>query len=300
MKKFFAYFMTLLLLLQLTACMPQTSSGEVEKTGDKKLKVVTSFYIPYEFLRKIAGKQIELSVLVQAGSEPHDWEPSSQNIKELLSADLFVYAGAGMEPWIKEVLSNMPSEKIKFLDLSSEVDLIQKEGEADPHTWLSPQEVMKQIHLIKDTLTELDPKNQMIYEENANLYQQQLEALDKAYKESVAQFHSRILLVPHKAFAYLCRAYGLEQEGIRGIFAHTEPSPKRIAELVKFAKENQVPVVFFESLISPKVAETIAQEAGIGVASLNPLEGGEDQEQLHYIEEMYKNLEILKTYYIKP
>lgn len=272
-------------------------SPSVHEKKDKKLKILTSFFIPYHFTKKIVGDKAEVYSLVQGGAAPHDFEPSSADIQKLLDSDLFVFSGAGMEPWIQDFQASY-GEKISFLDLSQKATLIVEDEEKDPHLWLSPLEAIKQIELIKDQLLLLDPINKNFYEENYQQFKSSLENLHQKYKESTSKYKQRTLLVSHKAFAYLCRDYDLQQVGIRGVFSHAEPSPRRMAELILFAKKENLKVVFFETLVSPKVAETIAQEASLAVESLNPLEGGEDMETLDYLSLMEKNLESLNRYYL--
>jgi zinc transport system substrate-binding protein len=263
------------------------------ETADNKLRVSASFYTMYDFAKKIGGDKADVSLMIPAGIEPHDWEPSTSDILSLEKADMFVYNGAGMEPWAQDILSSLQNKQLKTAEASQGIASI----DSDPHVWLDPKCAKSELMNIKNAFTEVDPDSASYYEENYNTYAEKLDALDKEYRDTLSALPGRNIVVTHQAFGYLCAAYGLNQVAIEGISAEAEPSPARMAEIVNFVKENGIKVIFFEELISPKVAETIARETGAQTAVLNPIEGltseaiaaGED-----YFSVMRKNLAELK------
>ena len=259
--------------------------------------------------------------MVPAGTEPHDWEPAATDIKNLEEADVFIYNGAGMEHWVEDVLASLENKDLKAVEASKGLELLAggEEAEAtsedqtetdseaatddqaeevsyDPHVWLSPKNAKQEMSNIKDALIEADPDHAEAYEQNYETYATKMDDLDAEYQEKLADTKSKDLIVAHEAFGYLCRDYGLNQVGIEGLSPDSEPDAKRMNEIIAFAKENNVKTIFFEELVSPKVAETIASEIGAKTAVLNPLEGLTDEEISageDYFSVMESNLEAL-------
>lgn len=270
---------------------------------DQGVTVYTSFYTMYDFAGKIGGDKINLTNLVPAGTEPHDWEPAPMDIANLEKADILIYNGAGMEDWIEKVLSSIDNDSLLAVEASKSVKLLEDPDEDhgdleyDPHVWLNPMNAKMQLESIKDALVEADPSNRDYYESNYSDYAQKLDGLDAEFREAVSGFQKRDIIVAHQAFGYLCEAYGLTQVAIEGLSADAEPSPARMAEITEFARKNDVKYIFFEELISPKVAEAIAREIGAETAVLNPLEGLEEEDikaGKEYFTVMRENLEALK------
>lgn len=176
----------------------------------------------------------------------------------------------------------------------------QAEGEqtVDPHVWLNPQNAKKQMEIIKNALVQADAGNKEYYEANYNQYAMQFDALDKEFKDSLIPLQGKEIIVAHQAFGYLCAAYGLTQFPIEGLSPDSEPDPARMSEIITFAKEHQVKTIFFEELVSPKVAQTIADAIGAKTEVLNPLEGLSDEQQAQgeeYFSVMRQNLKVLKA-----
>ena len=242
-----------------------------------KLKVIASFYPMYDFAVKIGGDRAEVVCMVPSGTEPHDWEPSASDLKNLEEADLFVYNGAGMEHWEEEGHDH---------------------GHYDPHVWLSPMNGKKEMEHIKNAYIEADPDHKDYYEANYETYAARFDQLDQSYKDTLASLPNKDIVVSHEAFGYLCSAYGLNQMGIEGLSPDSEPDPARMAEIIDFVKERNVKVIFFEELVSPKVAEAVAKETGAITQVLNPLEGLSDEELkkgADYFSVMEDNLKQLEN-----
>jgi len=167
----------------------------------------------------------------------------------------------------------------------------------DPHVWLNPINAKKEMENIKNALVNADPANKNYYENNYEKYLKEFDLLDKEYKDMVSKITKKDIVVAHEAFGYLCNAYGLNQVAIEGLNAESEPSPGRMAEIVDFVKKNKVKYIFFEELVSPKVAQVIAKESGAKTSVLNPLEGlmEEDINQgKEYFSVMRDNLSALR------
>jgi len=266
----------------LIACTNKNNAGEApDKSG--RIFVYTTVYPMFDFTKKIGGDRINLHNLVPSGTEPHDWEPTPRDIARLEEADVLIYNGAGMESWLNRILGSLTNKKLLLIETAKGLQLLENQDKQenlayDPHVWLNPMNAKKQMEAIKNALVKADPANGSFYEANYKTYSQKFDALDKEYRDTLAQFERKDIVVAHQAFGYLCDAYGLKQVAIEGLGAEAEPTPARMAEITKFAKENNVKVIFFEELINPRVAQVIAEEVGAKTMVLNPVEGLKDED----------------------
>lgn len=316
MKKFFLRTLGVVVAIGLLASAGCSSKSQMStNAGDEgKLAVYTSFYTMYDFAKKIGGDKVSVSTLVPPGTEPHDWEPKVKDISRLEKARVFIYNGATMESWVDKVLGSLKNKDLIVVEASKDIKLIEgdhheEEGKDDkkkddheehgndPHVWLNPMYAKKQMEVIKDALVSADPGNKEYFEKNFEDNAKKLDALDKEYKETVSKFSKKEIVVAHQAFGYLCEAYGLTQIPIEGLSADAEPTAARMVEISKFARENKVKVIFFEELVSPKVAQAIAKEVGAETDMLNPIEGITDEDikaGKEYFSVMRDNLEALR------
>ena len=292
----------------LTGCGTQPADTAA---GDGRLRVLTSFYPMYDFACKIGGDCIDVTNMVPSGTEPHDWEPSTNDLKNLEKADVFIYNGADMEPWADDLLVSR-SDTLRVVEASENVELRSTDGEHehahehegadhhhgdfDPHVWLDPENAKIEMEAIRDALCAADPENSTVFQSNYEKYAAELDALDAEFREKLAPLPNRTIVVAHEAFGYLCDAYGLTQVGIEGLSPDSEPDPGRMAEVIDFVREHSISTIFFEELVSPKVAEAIASETGAQAKMLSPLEGLSDEQAAagaDYFSVMHDNLAAL-------
>ena len=286
--------MTAVLLSSCTARITSYDPG----SDSRKPQVAASFFLMADFARKIGGEHIQVTSLVPSGMEPHEWEPAAADISLLEQADVLIYNGAGMEHWIDQVAAALDSKNLLFVETAKKIVANQAADPlgSDPHVWLSPPNAKIQLDAIRAALIQIDPANQADYQANYDHWATQLDKLDQDYRNGLAGLPKRDIIVAHQAFGYLCAEYGLKQTAIEGLMADSEPDPARMAEIVTYARDHDIKVIFFEELASPKVAETIAREIGARTSALNPLEGM-TEEQLaageDYFSIMRKNLAAL-------
>ena len=292
----------------LTGCGTQPADTAA---GDGRLRVLTSFYPMYDFACKIGGDCINVTNMVPSGTEPHDWEPSTNDLKSLEKADVFIYNGADMEPWADDLLVSR-SDKLRVVEASENVELRTTDGEHehahehegadhhhgdfDPHVWLDPENAKIEMEAIRDALCAADPENSTVFQSNYEKYAAELDALDAEFREKLSSLPNRTIVVAHEAFGYLCDAYDLTQVGIEGLSPDSEPDPGRMAEVIDFVREHSISTIFFEELVSPKVAEAIASETGAQAKMLSPLEGLSDEQAAagaDYFSVMHDNLAAL-------
>lgn len=283
---------------------------ETQGSTEEKLLVYASFYPMYDFAKNIGKDKIDLKLMIPPGVEAHDWEPTAKIMGEMEKADVLIYNGLEMEPWIEKLTASIQSDQLIIVEASQGTDLIEGEahedeheeeeeehGEYDPHVWLNPMNAIKQAENIKDAFIQADEVNKDFYEANFKEYADRLNALDEKYKQELSNVKRKEIVVAHAAFGYLTNRYGLEQVAITGLSPQEEPSAAKLAELTEFAMEYNLKYVFFETLTSPKLAQVLANEVGAEIAVLNPLEGL-TQEEINagkdYIAVMEENLLALK------
>lgn len=287
--------------------------GNQESTQPEtdKLNVVTTFYPMYDFTKNVAGDEAEVTLLLEAGTDTHGYEPSAKEVAAISDADVFVYNSEEMEVWVSSVLESIDTENTVIVNASEGISLLEsteedhhdeneEEGhhhEVDPHIWLDPVLAQEEITNIKEGLVAADPKNEEIYETNATQYNEKLQALDQEFTNAFSDATNRVFVTQHAAFAYLANRYDLEQVSIAGISTEEEPSPAKLAELQDYINANDIHYIYYAETSSSKIAETLANETGTELEILNPIEGitAEDQEKgTDYIQLMKNNLAALQ------
>ncbi|KXT77628.1 zinc ABC transporter substrate-binding protein AdcA [Streptococcus sp. DD13] len=256
-----------------------------QQNGDK-LQIVTTFYPVYEFTKQIVGDEADVQLLVAAGTEVHDYEPSAKAVANIQDADVFVYENENMETWVPNTLKNVNTNKVHvvkatenmvLLPGSEEEDHDHEGGEDhhhayDPHVWLSPQRAKVMLANIRDSLVAQYPDKKEKFEKQASDYMAKLDELDKSYQNAFANAKQKNFITQHAAFRYLALDYGLNQISISGLSPDKEPSASRLAELTKYIKDNQIKYIYFEENASPAVASTLSKETGVTLDVLNPIE----------------------------
>lgn len=305
-KKPFIIVSLLLVILAVVITFLLAKDGEKRSNG--KLNVVTTFYPMYEFTKNVVGDQGKVSLLIKAGTEVHDFEPSTKDVTRIQEADTFVYDSDSMETWVKSVKKSVDTQKVPFVKATGNMILapgVTEEGHGhkghhhayDPHVWLSPKRAIKLVENIRDALSKKFPRRAKIFKKNAANYIDKLQALDKEYAEGLANAKQKSFVTQHAAFGYLALDYGLTQIPITGLTAESEPSAKRLAELSKYVKEYGINYIYFEENASSAVSKTLADEAGVKTAVLSPLESL-TQKQMdageNYFSVMRANLKALK------
>ncbi len=244
------------------------SCAENPAQTDGSVKIYCSFYAMAELAREVAGDTAEIEALVPFGAEPHDWEPSVGDIKNLSDGGVFIYHGAGMEDWADSVIESIDTDNCTVVCASEGID----ENGTDPHMWLDPKNAQIEAANICSALSAAYPDNADIYIDNLNEFIEETDALYEEFSERLAPFAGKKLITSHAAYGYLCSAFGLEQESVTGIYSEGEPTPARMAELIELMSAENIGAVFCESAEDTSVAETVAKAAGAVVLDLNSME----------------------------
>jgi zinc transport system substrate-binding protein len=297
-------------------------NGGNGRTDGGKPVVVTSFYPLFFLASEIGGDLVAVTNLVPAGVEPHDWTPKSRDLARISQADLFLHSGAGFEGWTDELLEGIEADSdVMVVEASEGIERIPLDGEAgargqahgqdhesgdddhghgghvDPHVWVSPKSMLRMARNVRDALGAADPANAAPYGENYGALAGRLEALDEAYERELSGLPRRDIVVSHRAFAYLCRDYGLNQIAVMGLSPEAEPKAQDLKRIVDFVKGSGIRYIFFEELVSDRLARTLASEAGAETLVLNPVEGLTSEQEANgddYVTIMEMNLQNLK------
>ena len=269
---------------------------------DERIQVVTSFYPLSYIATMVGGNLVSVINLVPAGVEPHDFEPSPRNLVEIGNADILFYNGASFEPWVKKWERSTKARPMYTTSMSlalmeQGVSLIENDGVVDPHFWLDPVIMKREVEIIRDMLVRADPSRKELFNNNALVFLSTLDMLDQRFRTGLSTCSLRDIVVLHDAFSYLAHQYNFTATSIEGISPEEEPSPKDLVRIINLVREKGVKHIFFETVASPKFSELIAREVGGSTLVLNPIESltpndvqfGED-----YFSIMEKNLNNLR------
>ncbi len=260
---------------------------------DDRIKVVTSFYPLYFFTSQIGGDKIEVFNITPSGAEPHSYEPTAKDMALIEDGDLLILNGGGLEGW-EDNLKNNILDKNKIIIVGDGIINVEK---SDPHIWLSPKLAIKIVGKIEERLSYIDPTNSEYYKNNLELLEKKLFNLDLNFTEGLSNCKNKDVVTAHMAFGYLAKDYGFSQTSISGLSTEEEPSTREMIKLSNFVRNNNIKYIFYESLMSPKLSDTIAEETGALTLVLNPIAGLTNNEKISgedYFSLMKQNLINLK------
>ncbi|EZP59083.1 MULTISPECIES: metal ABC transporter solute-binding protein, Zn/Mn family [unclassified Exiguobacterium] len=316
----------------LAACGSNTDSST---SDDKKTEIYTSTFATAAIAREIGGNQVNVKMIVPPGADPHSYEPTSKQLTEIAKGDLFLLTGTTLEPYSKKIQESLKGTDVRFVETSKDVTLLESDatlhaheeeghteeehahedaghddhatdehaheeeehdhGKYDPHVWLDPVNAKAMARSITVALSKEVPKDKATFEKNLKAFDQQADALDKEFKQAVADGSKKELLVTHAAYGYLAERYGFTQLPIAGISPSDEPSQKQLAALVKEARMHDLKHVAFEETVSPKVARVIQKEIGAKSVTIHNLESvTKSQQNSSYFKLMEENVQTLE------
>ncbi|MGP1438889.1 MAG: metal ABC transporter solute-binding protein, Zn/Mn family [Treponema sp.] len=287
-----------------------------------RLSIAVTFNAMEELTKAVVKDLADVSLIIPEGMEPHEAEPTPQNLAFLTNADVLIYNGLGMEFYLEKVLKAVNNKKLVLVEASKGIKpiMIEKDedhdmdedhhdmdddhhemeeehhemhhhhhhGNIDPHAWLSLKASRMMVKNIEATLSKLDKKNAKAYSKNANLYIKQLDKLFAEYNKKFKSLKNKTLVASHAAFAYLCRDFGLMQNSITDVFAEGEPNAKQLVALIEYCKEHNVKTIFSEEIANQALAQTLSSEVGGKVVKIYTMETNE--ENLSYLKRMEENL----------
>ncbi|MBQ0903851.1 metal ABC transporter substrate-binding protein [Micromonospora sp. U21] len=287
------------------------STGGAAGADPQRVDVVAAFY-PLQFLaERIGGDAVRVTNLAKPGAEPHDLELTPSQVGQVSEAELIVYL-KGFQPAVDDAVAQNGADRA--FDVTSVQPLLdasagghnhagedadehaeEEHGGKDPHVWLDPTRLSAIGDQLAERLGKADPDHAADYTARSAALRADLTALDGEFNQGLQTCQRREVVTSHAAFGYLADRYRLEQVGITGLSPDVEPSPQRLAQVIEEAKEHQASTIFFETLVSPKVAETIAGQVGARTAVLDPIEGLAAGSDADYLSVMRTNLQTLRT-----
>jgi zinc transport system substrate-binding protein len=311
MKKILCLIVVMMMMAVLGGC----ARREVPKQAVSvpKIKVIATVYPVYDFVRQVGGDKVEVSMLVPAGAEPHEWEPTAKDLVKIKDAKAVFYQGAGFEHWMEKALTKEILGNAQAVELSKGLPLIKeeekdehgdghlhgagRENDVDPHLWLDPILAQQEIKIIAEALGSIDPVNKEYYMNNADRYTAELNKLHQEFQAGLNTLKRREIVTSHAAFGYMAKRYGFRQIAIMGISPDAEPTPDKMARIVKAVREYQLKYIFAETVLPTKLADTIARETGAKVLVLHPIDQLTEAEMKagqNYVSLMRTNLTQLK------
>ena len=257
--------------------------------GQSKITAITSFYPLYEFTKEIGGDKVDVSLLVPQSVEPHDWEPTILDIQKIEQADLIIINGNGFEKWVDKI----DSSKVSIINSGRSFGWFAGEPQlVDFHYWLNTLSAKLQIKAIADGLIEADPENANYYKNTKKAYDLKLDALHSKIKTELDGCKKDFVAF-HDAFSYFAHEYDLNQHTIiQSNSPHSEPTSKKMEEIIQLAKSLDIDIIFTEEGIGVRTSQVIANELGGKILILSPLEVVEDDSS--YFKKMEENLLNLK------
>ena len=303
-----------------------TQVKDVEE--NHKIKVVTTIFPPYDFVRQIAGDNVEVTMLLKPGEETHSYEPTPQDILQIQQADVFIYTGGENDVWVEDILDSIHLEGKEMIAMVDCVETLEEEHvegmkderghnhtlhdheheheheeehehTVDEHVWTSPQNAEKIVVDISTVLQQKDKENALLYKENTEKYLVQLKELDEEFREVVENSKNHVLLFGDRfPFRYFAEEYNLDYyAAFPGCASDTEPSAATMAFLINQVKEKNIPVVLKMELSNDDISKAIAEATGTKVRtfySCHNLTAKEFQAGETYLSMMRKNVETLK------
>lgn len=286
MKRTLQVLLLILSMVLLTACHKQ--ERQLSSPATRRISIITTLFPLYDFARTIAGDRAEVTLLLPPGVEPHSFEPRPEDLIRISKADIFIFTNALMEPWAERLLKGVASPGLLVIDASKGIQLFKAEldddddhdhghaehhhheGGMDPHIWLDFANAQTMVDTIATSMAAKEPANRDYYLANANTLKTELQHLDTDYKNGLANCAKREFLHGgHYAFGYLARRYGLSYQSAQAVNPDAEPTPARIATLLKQLHSHGLGYVFSEELLAPRTAEMLSRETGAQILMLH-------------------------------
>lgn len=305
MKKYIGLIIFLSFILAICGC-----SAKSKEISSQKLKITASLFPQYDFAKQIAKDKADVMLILPPGTESHSFDPSPADMMKILKSDIFLYTGKDMEPWADKIISSVKNNGLSVIDVSKGISLFENahnqknekhnhQHKYDPHIWMDPTLAVKMVENIEKELCSKDPKNASFYKANAEKYISELLALDKQIEETVQDSKRKAIVFAGRfAHLYFINRYGLEYKAaFDGCSTESEPSVKRIAKIISFIKENEIPYVYYEELTEPKVANSLAEQTGtksLKFSTIHNITKEQMENEITYMDLMKENLHNLK------
>ncbi|KAB8129011.1 ZinT/AdcA family metal-binding protein [Gracilibacillus oryzae] len=304
-----------------------TDSGVASENTQEELTLYTTVYPLKYFAEQIAGEEASVESILPAGSDAHNYEPTSAQMVDIAEADAFIYNGAGLETYAEKISEAIEAEDVKIVEASTGIDFLEHShdhshgeehshdhehegeegnhedehaghdhGDKDPHVWLDPIRSIQLAENIKESLIELRPESEESFNKNFEELKGNLEDLDKEFHDQLESLPGNQIIVSHAAYGYWEESYGIEQIPVSGLSPTNEPSQKGLQDIIEIAENHGLKYVFFEQNVTPKVTEVVREEIDaepLRIHNLSVLTEEDINNNENYITLMKTNLEAL-------
>ena len=240
--------------------------------------------------------------ITPAAAEPHDYELTTQDVVRIDQSKMLILNGGKLEPWGDKIRDELQGSNVLIVTAGDGMadKQLNESGQTiqDPHIWLDPILAKKEVVNIELGFEKIDPGDKAYYQANANKLEAELDQLNSEYTNGLKNCQKKDFVTSHAAFGYLAAQYGINQVAISGVSPDEEPSSQKLAEIADLVKKEDIKIIFFESLVSPKLSQTIAQETGAAARVLDPIEGltqADLNKGRNYLTVMKDNLSALET-----
>ena len=302
--------MSMLLLSVSAGCNPSNSSPSSSQSGNaasKQLKVVSTFLPMYWFSKAVAGETAQVEILVPPGTEVHEYQATPANVQAIATADVLVKNGLGLEEFLENTVKNAENSRLNQIEASKGIQALEaispvvntaaseshEHNTGNPHVWLDPVLAKQQVANIRDGIIAADPKNKATYQANAAAYIQQLEALDKEFKQQLQKYPNCTFVTFHDAYPYLAKRYQIKQVAVVKI-PEEQLSPQDVQRAMAAVKQYKVKALFGEPGVDNKLLKSLSQDLNLTLRPLDSLEAGSTNPQ-HYFTAMKANLQTLSA-----
>ncbi|NLY21168.1 MAG: zinc ABC transporter solute-binding protein [Tissierellia bacterium] len=273
-----------------------------------KPKVITTMFVTYDFAREIGGENIDLELLIPPGVEIHSFEPSPKDMVKLSEADVFIYSGDEMEPWVKQTIESVDNDKLIVIDASKDIQLMEDDEhenhqghnhQHNPHIWTSPLLAKKMVSNVTEGLKIADKANESLYIGRLKEYESKLDEIDTSYREMVKNSNRNdIVFVGHFALNYLLDEYGIDYLATTESMTHeAESSPQRIKAIIDKIDEEDIEYIYEEELSDGIISNRILEERDVKVLVLNGMHNitkSEFESGISYLDIQRQNIDNLE------
>ncbi|MDS9472955.1 metal ABC transporter substrate-binding protein [Sporosarcina pasteurii] len=302
------FIVSLLFVFVIAGC---TNNKKIE--DHDTVQIYTTVYPLQYFAERIGGDAVTVKTIYPPGSDEHTFDPTQKDMIALADADLFFYIGLGLEGFVENAEKTLKNEHVKMVATADSItedmlgdthdhddehgDNHHDHGEFDPHVWISPVLSDALAFSVKEALVEVSPENKEQFEENFESLRDDLLKLDREFIQMTSEVPTKTFFVSHAAFGYIADTYGLEQVAVAGLNSQSEPSQKQLAQLVEYAKEQNIQYVLFEQNVSSKLTDVIRKEIGaesLTMHNLGVLTTEDIKNRENYFTLMERNIEVLR------
>lgn len=278
-------------LLFTSGCAGTLPASSDASSGGKPT-VLTTFTIPADMARQVAGNHLDVVSITKPGAEIHDYEPTASDIVKASRADLILDNGLGLERWFERFVADADAQRVTLSDGVAPIDISEGEyaGRSNPHAWMSPKNGLIYVDNIVKAFSELDPDNAEVYQHNGTAYKKSIQAVSDSLASSLGSLpdNRRTLVTCEGAFSYLTRDEGLHEAYIWPVNAESEGTPQQIANVINTVKRDGIPTVFCESTVNGKAMRQVSRETGSSFS--------EDADRLLYVDSLSASDGPVPTY----